>query len=385
MNETIYFDNNATSALNPKVLETMMPFLQYQVGNPTSQHSYGRHARLAIDTARQQVAESCGCHPSQVIFTSGGTESDNLAIQGISAGFDTSSQIVVSAIEHPAVTRPAFSLRSRGYRVAVIGTDKQGFIDPLSLEVILEKPTALISAMMVNNETGVIQDIKTLNQLAKTKGVLFHTDAVQALGKIEVNFEDLEVDALSISAHKINGPQGVGALIVSKSIDIFPLLNGGGQERGLRSGTENVAGIVGFGQACALLKDQADIKNQTVAMLRDQLETGLLKLKATIFAHHSTRVANTSFFAFNHIQGETLVTAMDQAGFAIASGSACSSDSTEPSHVLMAMGVASDLARGAVRVSLSINNTAEQIQTFLVKLEQVIGQFSNLSAVKITA
>lgn len=361
----------------------MLPYLRSQYGNATSRHVYGRTARQAVDQAREQVAEACGAHPSQVIFTSGGTESDNFAIHGIASKSEAATQIAVSAIEHPAVTRPAFAMRAQGHRVAVIGADRNGQIDPLSLEVALEKPTSLVSAMLANNETGVIQDIAKLAEIAKTRGAFFHTDAVQALGKFPVNFAALGVHAMTISSHKIHGPQGAGALILDKRVDIEPLLHGGGQERGLRSGTENVAAIVGFGAACALLKSELASRAETTRQLRDNLEIGLHKFGATIFGDKASRLPNTSFFAFNEIEGETLVMALDRKGFAVASGSACSSDSTEPSHVLMAMGVAPDLARGAVRVSLSEANTTEQLSAFLAVLEDEVKRLRQLTAMAI--
>lgn len=382
-NSNVYLDNNGTTLLDARVLEAMLPYLQNQYGNATSRHVYGRTARQAIEQAREQVAEACGAHPSQVIFTSGGTEADNFAIHGIVSKSESTTQIAVSAIEHPAVTRPAFALRSQGHRVAIIGADQHGQTDSLSLEVILEKPTSLVSVMLANNETGVIQDIAKLAEIAKTKGAFFHTDAVQALGKIPVNFNALGVHAMTISSHKVHGPQGAGALILDKRVDIAPLIHGGGQERGLRSGTENVAAIVGFGAACALLKHELTERANKTSQLRDELEKGLSNLGATIFGNKAERLPNTSFFAFNQIEGETLVMALDRKGFAVASGSACSSDSTEPSHVLMAMGVAPDLALGAVRVSLSETNTTEQLSAFLAVLQDEISRLRQLTAVAV--
>lgn len=382
-NQHIYLDNNSTTLLDPRVLEVMLPFMQHQYGNATSRHLFGRAARQALDQAREQVAEACGAHPSQVIFTASGTEANNFAILGMAGVVEHAKQIAVSAIEHPAVTRPAFSLRVNGYRVAVIAADHFGKVDPLSLDVALEKPTSLVSVMLANNETGVIQDIAKLAEIAKSKGALFHTDAVQALGKMAVDFDSLGVHAMTVSSHKINGPQGAGALILDKRVDIKPLLHGGGQEKGLRSGTENVAAIVGFGAACALLKTEREARATVTSKLRDALEVGLHGLGATIFGDKATRLPNTSFFAFNEIEGETLVMALDRKGFAVASGSACSSDSTEPSHVLMAMGVAPDLARGAIRVSFGASNTKEQLNAFLTVLQSEVQRLRQLTAVAI--
>ena len=382
-NEHIFLDNNSTTLLDPRVLEAMLPYMQNHYGNATSRHLSGRAARQALDQAREQVAEACGAHPSQVIFTASGTEANNFAIRGMAGNNEHAKQIAVSAIEHPAVTRPAFALRENGYRVAVIATDNFGKVDPLSLDVALEKPTSLVSVMLVNNETGVIQDIAKLAEIAKSKGALFHTDAVQGLGKLSLDFESLGVHAMTVSSHKINGPQGAGALILDKRVDIKPLLHGGGQEKGIRSGTENVAAIVGFGTACALLKTERETRSEVTGQLRNSFELGLKDLGATIFGDKAARLANTSFFAFNEIEGETLVMSLDRKGFAVASGSACSSDSTEPSHVLMSMGVAPDLARGAVRVSFGAKNTSDELNRFLAALQSEVQRLRELTAIAV--
>ena len=382
MNSPVYLDHNGTTALDPRVLQAMMPYLSEQQGNATSRHVFGRGARQAIDHAREQVANAVGAHPSQVIFTAGGTEADNLAICGMSAT-RPDGQIAMSAIEHPAVTRPAFAMRARGHRVAVIAVDHVGQIEKNHLDAILEKPTALLSVMLANNETGVIQDIAGIAETAKRHGAFMHTDAVQGLGKIKLDFSALNVHAMSLSAHKINGPQGAGALVLDKRVDIQPLLHGGGQEKGLRSGTENVAAIVGFGAACTLIKQELVQRTGMVRQLRDQLEIGLKNLGAEIFGNKVERIPNTSFFAFPEIEGETLVMALDRKGFAIASGSACSSDSTEPSHVLLAMGVQPELARGAVRVSFGVGNSLKQLAAFLQVLQNELQRLKRLTAVAV--
>lgn len=382
MSTAAYFDHNGTTALDGRVLQAMLPFLTEQHGNATSRHSFGRAARHAIEQAREQVADTVGAHPSQVTFTGSGTEADNLAICGISAG-QPGSQIAISAIEHPAVTRAAFSMRSRGHKVAVVGVDQNGQIEKANLDVVLEKPTSVLSVMLANNETGVIQDIAGIAESARHHGAYMHTDAVQALGKIKLDFGALNVHAMSLSAHKINGPQGAGALILDKRIDIQPVLHGGGQEKGLRSGTENVAAIVGFGAACALIKQELVQRTGMVRQLRDQLEIGLKNMGVEIFGNKIERIPNTSFFAFPEIEGETLVMALDRKGFAVASGSACSSDSTEPSHVLLAMGIDPDLARGAVRVSFGNGNTPEQLEAFLTALENELRRLRQLTAIAV--
>ena len=377
---SVYFDHNATTQLDSRVLEAMLPWLQLQSGNPTSRHAFGRSARDAIEHARTQVAQACGAYANQVIFTGSGTEANNFAIKGMAASQPV-SQILSSAIEHPCVSRPAFAMQTLGYTSQPIAVNSLGKVDLTQLKNQLKTPTGLVSVMLANNETGVVQDIADIAQLARTSGALMHTDAVQGLGKIDVNFADLNVHAMTVSSHKIHGPQGAAALILDKRVDIQPLLHGGGQERGLRSGTENVAAIVGFGLACELAANNLATYQAHTQALRDQFEQGLASLKVTIFGKQVARLSNTSFFAVNDIEGETLVMALDRQGYAVASGSACSSDSTEPSHVLLAMGIHADIARGAVRVSFSAQNTAQQVADFLATLNNEMMRLKQLTAI----
>ncbi len=378
---TVYLDHNSTTALHPQVLEAMLPFMTAQHGNPTSRHVFGRNAREAVEFARTQVAQSVGVQASQVVFTASGTEANNFAIRGI-AGNLTPSQLLVSSIEHPCVTRPALALQTSGWLVNTIKVDQHGQLDLKHLSQWLQQPTGLISVMLANNETGSLQPLEAIAAMAKQHKAYVHTDAVQALGKVTVDFPALGVHAMTLSSHKIGGPLGAGALVLDKRIDIQPLLLGGGQEKGLRSGTENIAAIVGFGAACAIAQQQLAAYQTHTALLRNQLEAGLHQLKAAVFGAESTqRLSNTSFFAIPHIEGETLVTALDKAGFAVASGSACSSDSTEPSHVLLAMGVDEELARGAVRVSVSAHNTAQEIEAFLTTLAQEVKRLKAMTAI----
>lgn len=380
----VYFDHNATTALDNSVLEAMLPWLSAQSGNPTSRHTFGRSARDAVEHARAQVAEACGAYSSQVILTSSGTEANNFAIKGM-ASHKPASQILTSAIEHPCVTRPALAMQQLGFISHQIAVDADGKVVLENLKQQLSAPTSLVSVMLANNETGVIQDITIIAEMTRVAGALMHTDAVQGLGKIPLNFADLNVHAMTISSHKIHGPQGAAALILDKRVDIEPLLLGGGQEKGLRSGTENVAAIVGFGAACELAAArQKNFASHTLA-LREQFERGLASLNSahriTIFGNKVARLSNTSFFAFEHIEGETLVMALDRKGYAIASGSACSSDSTEPSHVLLAMGVDADTASGAVRVTFGESNTAEQVASFLASLNNELLRLKQLTAI----
>ena len=361
-----YFDYNATSPLDGRVLQAMLPYME-QATNASSRHSFGRHARQAVELAREQVATAVGAHATQVLFTSGGTEADNLALQGLAAALKP-SQIVVSAVEHPAVMKTAHMLRKQGWQLWAAAVDENGLVDVAEFRAALQVPTGLVSVMLANNETGVIQDVTVLAALAKAQKIPFHTDAVQCLGKMDLDFTVLNasgVQAMSVSAHKIGGPQGMGALVFDKRLDLRPLQHGGSQEKGLRGGSENVAAIVGFGAACELLVDD----RKAIQAMRDALETGVRALGGVIFGENAKRLSNTSFFAFPDVDGETLVMALDRVGFAVASGSACSSDSTDPSPVLLAMGVSAELAQGAVRVSLGKSNTMQEIIEFLQALQ----------------
>ncbi|HUY04739.1 MAG TPA: cysteine desulfurase family protein, partial [Rhodocyclaceae bacterium] len=345
---------------------------------------YGRAARRAIDEARGRVAAALGAHPTEVVFTSGGSEANNLFLKGAAACIKP-GVLAHSALEHPSVREPARELARRGWRAAEIAVDAEGRIDPESYAAILAEKPQLVSVMLANNETGVLQDVAAL--AARAKGAWFHSDAVQALGRVAVDFRALNaagIHALSVSAHKINGPIGAGALVVDKRLELAPLIAGGGQERGLRSGTENVAAIVGFGLACEIAAARlvAD-DGARLAALRDQLERGLARLGATVFGQGAKRLANTSYFALPEIDGETLVAKLDRAGFAVASGSACSSAAPEPSHVLRAMAVAPELARGAVRVSLGHDNNEQQVADFLAALAATHSQLRRMCALAV--
>lgn len=376
----VFFDHNSTSPLKPAVLEAMLPWMTQTVGNPTSRHLYGRQAREAVEQARQCIAASVGVQASQVVFTSGGTEANNFALKGICQQLSP-SQLLISAIEHPCVSRTAQALSTQGWQLTRLAVDAEGVLDLAHAEQALQTPTGLVSVMLANNETGAIQPVAALAALAKRHGAWVHTDAVQAYGKVSVHMPSLGVHAMTLSSHKIGGPLGIGALIIDKRLDIDPLLHGGGQERGLRSGTEQVASIVGFAQASSLaMADLAD-KQSALLHLREQLTQGLHQQGAVVFAEHAERLPNTCFFAIPNIEGETLVTALDKAGFAVASGSACSSDSTEPSPVLLAMGVPADVARGAVRVSFNEQNTQAHVLQFLTALQQEVQRLKALHAI----
>ena len=381
----VYFDHNATTPLDPRVLEGMLPYLREQYGNASSRHEYGRAARRAIDEARQRVAYAVGAHPTEVVFTSGGSEANNLFIKGAAACLAPGT-VAMSAIEHPCVREPAKALLRSGWTLREIAVDENCRVAGADfLAALGEDPAkpALVSVMLANNETGAVQDVAALATQARSSRALFHTDAVQAFGKRRVDFRALNgagVHALTLSAHKLGGPKGAGALVVDKRVELQPLIAGGGHERGLRSGTENVAAIVGFGLAAELATAQLDARARQLEALRAELEAGLTAQGATIFGHAAERLPNTSYFAFAGIDGETLVGKLDRAGFAVAAGAACSSANPEPSRVLLAMGVPSLLARGAVRVSLGVDNDAAQVRDFLAALNTTSLQLRGLAA-----
>ena len=378
----VYFDHNATTPLDSRVLEGMLPYLAAQFGNASSRHEYGRAARRAIDEARQRVAYAVGAHPTEVVFTSGGSEANNLFIKGAAACL-TPGVVAISAIEHPCVREPAKQLVRGGWRLREIAVDGNCRVASADFQAALEEKPAIVSVMLANNETGAVQDVGELAAQAKATRAWFHTDAVQAFGKLALDFRALNgagVHALTLSAHKLGGPKGAGALVIDKRVELLPLIAGGGHERGLRSGTENVAAIVGFGLAAELAVAQLDARAQQLVALRNELEAGLVAQGATIFAGAAERLPNTSYFSFAGVDGETLVGKLDRAGFAVAAGAACSSANPEPSHVLLAMGIESRLARGAVRVSLGPDTTASQVRDFLAILQTTILQLKGLAS-----
>ena len=381
----VYFDHNASTPLDPRVLEAMLPYFSAQFGNASSRHEYGRAARRAIDEARGRVAAAVGAHPTEVVFVSGGSEANNLFIKGAAACLKP-GVLAVSSIEHPCVIKPAEQLSRRGWVLHKLAVDAVGRVDAENYQAVLALKPRLVSVMLANNETGVLQDVAELAAQARVAGAWFHTDAVQAVGKVDVNFRSYNaagVNAMTLSAHKLGGPKGAAALVLDKRLEIEPLIAGGGHERGLRSGTENVAAIVGFGLACELAVQQLAETAPRLVVLRGQLESGLHAIGATLFGTEAQRLPNTVYFALRDIDGETLVGHLDRAGFAVASGAACSSANPEPSHVLRAMGVAPELARGAVRISLGSANTAEQIKDFLNTLKITLSKLHRLSAIAV--
>jgi cysteine desulfurase len=380
--EHVYFDHNATTPLDDKVLEAMLPYLRGNFGNASSRHELGIVARRAVDTARQQVGALVNAQPSQVIFVSGGTEANNLFIKG-AAGYLKPSQVAVSAIEHPCIAKPAQELARQGWKVRKLAVTRAGQLDLADMVAALKEPTGIVSVMLVNNETGVILDVAAAADRARAARAWMHTDAVQALGKIPVDFQSLGVHAMTVSAHKIYGPKGAAALIVDKRLQLRPIIHGGGHEQGLRSGTENVAAIAGFGAACEIAAGRMQQLAQRQEAMRARLEQGLKEMGAVIFGDKAPRVANTSYFAFQGIVGETLVIELDRAGYAVAPGAACSSANPEPSATLLGMGVDPELARGAVRFSLGAGNIPPQIDEFLKALKSVVTRLRNLTAIAV--
>lgn len=377
----VYLDHNATTPLDERVLEAMLPYLRQRYGNPSSLYQLGREARAALERAREQVAHLVGAHPSQVIFTSGGTEANNTALKGV-VPHHGGARIAVSAVEHASVHGPAMSLARTGLQVDTIAVDEQGLVSPQALEQVLRTDTRLVSVMWANNETGVLQLVPELAQLCRERNVILHSDAVQAAGKLELDFSTSGAHLLSLSAHKLYGPKGVGALIVDKALDLQPLLQGGGQEQGRRGGTENLAAIAGFGVAAEIAALELTARRRHLLQLRVRFEQGLVQQlpQAVIFAGGAERLPNTTFFSIPGLEGQTLVMALDQQGMAVASGSACGSDSREPSPVLKAMGIEAELAQGAVRISLGKDNSEEDVDALVGALLSQVKQLQNFAA-----
>lgn len=381
--EQVYFDHNATTHLDNAVLDAMLPYFQQEFGNASSRHAHGMVARRAIDKARKQVADAVGVQPVQVIFTSGGSETNNLFIRGAADSLKPGN-LFISAIEHPCVLKPTQALTRRScdqWAMHQLTVNPSGQVDLEAANAAMRahKP-GLVSVMLANNETGVIQDVAVIAEMARSHGAYMHTDAIQGLGKIPVDFAALKVHAMTLSAHKIYGPKGAAALIVDKRLLLKPLIYGGGHENGLRSGTENVPAIVGFGVACELAKIRMTETARQVSQLRDHLEKGLIAMGAVIFGAAAARIPNTCYFALRDIEGDTLVVKLDKAGFAVAAGAACSSVNPGQSHVLAAMQVDPMLARCAVRVSLGGSNTMAQVEDFLQAIRDITEELRRISS-----
>jgi cysteine desulfurase len=377
----VYLDNNATTPVLPEVMEAMRPYFTEHFGNASSIHHYGQDTRSAVERARESVAALLGCRASEIVFTSGGTEADNLAIAGLVKPGD---HVITSSVEHHAVLFACKHLQEAGNNVTYLPVDGRGLIDPDDVRRALRPQTKLISVMMANNETGVVQPVEEIGKIAAEAGVVFHTDAVQAVGKIPVDVKRIGCHALSLSGHKLHAPQGVGALFVRKGTRLQPLFYGGRHERSRRAGTENVPGIVGLGKAAELaMRGFADGADDTMAALRDHLQQSILGQveEATVNGEGAPRVPNTTNISFHHIEGEAMVIALDLKGLAVSTGAACASGAIEPSHVLTAMGLRGDRARGSIRFSLGKQNCDEDVDFALSLIPATVARLRDLSPV----
>ena len=377
----IYLDNNATTPVLPEVFEAMRPYFGEHFGNASSIHHHGQETRAAVEDARESVAALLGCRVSEIVFTSGGTEADNLAIAGLVAAGD---HVITSSIEHHAVLLACKHLEEIGCEVTVLPVDGRSLVDPGDVRRALRPNTKLISIMMANNETGVLQSVEEVGKIAIEAGVCFHTDAVQAAGKVPIDVSRIGCHSLAISGHKIHAPQGIGALFVKKGTQIHPLFYGGRHERSRRAGTENVPGIVGLGKAARLAREAFDRgDDKKMAAMRDRLQQGILAQvdEAGVNGDGAARVPNTTNIHFDHIDGEALVIALDLKGLAVSTGAACSSGAIEPSHVLVAMGLRADQARASIRFSLGKQTVAEDIDYVLALVSETVARLRELSPV----
>jgi len=379
--KVIYVDNNATTKVAPEVLEAMLPYLKEYYGNPSSMHTFGGKVDRNIKEARTSVASLLGAAPEEIVFTSCGTESDSTAIRAAILSNPDKKHIITTRVEHPAVKNLFEYLSKNGYRVTFVPVDNKGRLDMDYLYKNLTDNTAIVSIMWANNESGVIFPIEEISRAVKERGTVFHTDAVQAVGKIPIDLNKIDVDMLSLSGHKLHGPKGVGALYVRKGTKFSPFLIGGHQESGRRGGTENVASIVGLGKASELAAAYIEEENTRVKQLRDKLESEILKQipNAIINGDRENRLPNTTNVSFEYVEGESILLMMDEFGICASSGSACTSGSLEPSHVLRAMGVPFTAAHGSIRFSLSIYNTEEEIDFIIEKLPPIIERLREMS------
>ena len=379
--KTVYVDNNATTKVAPEVLEVMLPYFSEYYGNPSSMHFFGGQVQKKVDEARAKVADFLGAEPSEIVFTSCGTESDNAAILGTLDSYPEKRHLITTRVEHPAVGNVSTYLGRKGYRVTELSVDRDGRLDLDELKESLTDETALGTIMYANNETGVIFPIEEIGDILKARGIPFHTDGVQAAGKIPLNMKKSTVDMLSMSGHKLHAPKGIGVLYIRKGTRFSPFLIGGHQEKGRRGGTENVPYIIGLGKACELAKKHLDEENTRVKPLRDYLEAKLLeKIPNTLVnGDRVYRLPNTVSVSFEYVEGESILLLLSDLGICASSGSACTSGSLEPSHVLRAMGVPFTAAHGSIRFSLSIYNTKEEMDYIIEHLPPIIQRLRDIS------
>ena len=382
-NKQVYMDHGATTPVREEVLEEMLPFLKDQYGNPSSVHAKGREVRSAVEEAREKTALALGASPEEIYFTSGGTESNNIALRGAANKHSGFGHIITSEIEHHAVLDVCLDLEKGGHRVTYLPVDNYGRLDPSTVEDAITSETFMISIMAANNEIGTLQSVEEISAIAANHKVLFHTDAVQVVGQLPIDVKKMQVDFLSLSAHKFNGPKGVGALYKRKGVKSGPLYSGGGQEKKLRPGTENVPGIIGLGRALELSVEEIPHKRKTLQSLRNKLIEGLLKIDDVILnGHPKERLPGNVNVSFKYIEGEAILLSLDMHGIYASSGSACSSGSLDPSHVLSAIGLDHQTAHGSIRFSLGMGNTEEDINYVLEKAPQVVDRLRQISPMR---
>lgn len=380
--KTIYLDNGATTKTDEEVIKEMLPYLSENYGNPSSIYKLGRENKKAVEEARDKVAKALNCEPNEIYFTAGGSESDNTAIRGIAYSYKKKgNHIITSKIEHPAVLETCKQLEKEGFEVSYIGVDQNGILDLEELKKEIKPTTTLISIMFANNEIGTIEPIKEIGEIAKENNIIFHTDAVQAVGNVKIDVKELNIDALSLSGHKFYGPKGIGALYVRKGIKFDKFINGGHQERNKRAGTENVPGIVGLGKAIELAYEDLEEHNKKIKELRDyyveQVEEKIPYIK--INGDKERRLPGNSNISFRFIEGEGLLLNLDLKGICASSGSACTSGSLDPSHVLLAIGLPHEIAHGSLRVSIGKYNTKEEIDYLVESLVEIVGRLREMS------
>jgi cysteine desulfurase len=388
MTDHIYFDNAASTPVADEVIAEMLPYMKQQYGNPSSIHKFGRETTRAIQLARKRVAEMISASPKEITFTSGGTEADNFALKGTAVHIRNKTpekiRIITSSIEHDAVLEPCRDLEGMGFSVTYLPVAGDGLIRPADLKSAISREVSLVSVMLANNEVGTIQPIRELAEIAHDFGALFHTDAVQAAGKVPISVKDLGIDMMSISSHKINGPKGVGALYIRSGLEIAPIIHGGGQESELRSGTENVPGIAGFGKACELATKRMGVYQKYVSALRDYLIEKIAKEipHSRLNGSRNDRIPNNAHFTFFGVNGEDLIIKMDENGIAASTGSACSVKKQKPSHVLKAMGFSYEEITGSLRFSLGMQNTKDEVDRAVAVLANVVKELRELSPFK---